>query len=93
MLSAERHLLSHDGGTTFSVPWATGSGYTAAADYPQPIEPLRILHVDADIVVVSKPARAMHSHEHAVHMPYSCHAHAMHMPRCVPATSCSGVTR
>ena len=56
MVSPETHLLSHDGGTTYSVPWAAGSGYTAAADYPQPIEPLRILHMDADIVVVSKPA-------------------------------------
>ena len=56
MASPETHLLSHDGGTTFSVPWAAGSGYTAAADYPQPIEPLRILHMDADIVVVIKPA-------------------------------------
>ena len=56
MASPETHLLSHDGGTTFSVPWADGSGYTAAADYPQPIEPLRILHMDADIVVVIKPA-------------------------------------
>ena len=56
MASPETHLLSHDGGTTFSVPWAAGSGYTAAADYPQPIEPLRILHMDADIVVVIKSA-------------------------------------
>ena len=56
----DTHLLSHDGGTTFSVPWAAGSGYTAAADYPQPTEPLRILHVDADLVVVSNPARAIH---------------------------------
>ena len=55
-VSPETHLLSHDGGTTYSVPWAAGSAYTVAADYPPPIEPLRFLHVDTDVVVVSKPA-------------------------------------
>ena len=55
-VSPETHLLSHDGGATYSVPWAAGSAYTVAADYPPPIEPLRVLHVDADVVVVSKPA-------------------------------------
>ena len=55
-VSPETHLLSHDGGATYSVPWAAGSAYTVAADYPPPVEPLRVLHVDADVVVVSKPA-------------------------------------
>jgi len=55
-VSPETHLLSHDGGATYSVPWAAGSAYTVEADYPPPVEPLRFLHVDADVVVVSKPA-------------------------------------
>ena len=55
-VSPETHLLSHDGGATYSVPWAAGSAYTVEADYPNPVEPLRVLHVDADVVVVSKPA-------------------------------------
>ena len=40
-VSPETHLLSHDGGATYSVPWAAGSAYTVAADYPPPVEPLR----------------------------------------------------
>lgn len=51
-----RHLRSADG-STYSVPWAeSGSGYTASADYPTPREELSIVHSDADIVVVVKPA-------------------------------------
>lgn len=52
-----RHLRSADGGATYSVPWAeSGSGYTASADYPEPSEALSIVHRDADVVVVVKPA-------------------------------------
>ena len=54
--AALQHLRSHDRGKTYSVPWAEGSGYTAAADYPQPCDDCIIMHQDADVVIVNKPA-------------------------------------
>ena len=52
-----RSLRSVDGGATYSVPWAkSGSGYTASADYPAPRGELSIVHRDADVVVIVKPA-------------------------------------
>ena len=49
-------MLSHDGGLTYVAPCSPGHRYTDAKAYTPPAQPLIFLHIDQEIVVVSKPS-------------------------------------